>query len=65
MPAEQRTLEWLEERFNDELKVGELVYESSSEPRNVTQEHFGNLLRQLRILRWLDRFRFESLIDIG
>jgi uncharacterized protein YbaR (Trm112 family) len=65
IPTEQRTLEWLEERFSSELNAGELVYRVSTDPHNVTQEHFGGLLRQLRILRWLDRFRFDSLIDVG
>jgi len=63
--AEQRTLAWLEERFCDEVDVGDFVYEAGAEPRNVTQAHFGLLLRQLRLLRWLDRFRFDSLIDVG
>jgi hypothetical protein len=64
-PTEEQTLQWLEERFATEVNTGEPVYETTTEPRNVTQEHFGHLLRQLRILRWLDRFRFESLVDIG
>src|SRR5204863_47904 len=41
------------------------VYDGAGEPCRVTAEHFGRLLRKLRIFRWLDRLEFDSFIDVA
>jgi uncharacterized protein YbaR (Trm112 family)/SAM-dependent methyltransferase len=41
------------------------TYDPAGQPRNLTPSEFGRLLRKLKIFRWLDRFEFESVLDVA
>ena len=71
LAVEARTRAWLEaqyERAVASLKArtpDDEVYEADGRPRRLSPFHFQELLRKLRIFRWLDGIPFSSFIDVG
>ncbi len=71
LAVEARTRAWLEaqyERAVASLKArtpDDEVYEADGRPRRLSPFHFQELLRKLRIFRWLDGVSFSSFIDVG
>ena len=67
--VESRTREWLETRFRNGVRLGferrEGIYDRDGQPRAVTSRHFHLLQRKIQILRLLDRFAFDSFVDVG
>jgi SAM-dependent methyltransferase/uncharacterized protein YbaR (Trm112 family) len=66
--VEGRTRSWLEASLLDSmraLRVREPVYDASGQPRAMTAFHFQEVLRKLKVFRWLEQQRFESFLDVG
>ena len=69
--VETRTRAWLEESYLRAMErlggegPGSEVYDEQGQPCGLTQYHFQELQRKLKIFRWLDRLEFESFCDIG
>src|SRR5262245_15844857 len=67
--VEQRTQAWLEASFLQALaslrQRGEGVYDASGRPQRMSRYAFQELLRKLKIFRWLDALSFTSFVDIG
>jgi SAM-dependent methyltransferase/uncharacterized protein YbaR (Trm112 family) len=47
------------------LDPGRRVYNAAGDPQHLTRYEFQRVLRKLAIFRWLERFRFESFIDVA
>ncbi|MEO8601870.1 MAG: methyltransferase domain-containing protein [bacterium] len=69
MSAESRTRAVLDESVRASIvearSAPPALFAADGTPHNMSAYHFGRLLRRLRILRWLDRFRFDSLVDVA
>ncbi len=67
--VEQRTQEWIRDRFLEgrerAIEGDQAVFDAHGEPRRLTRYHFQTLQRKLKIFRWLDRLDFQSFIDVG
>lgn len=67
--VEERTRHWLEANYlavlADRLDPGEGVFDRSGALRSLSQYGFQEVQRKLKIFRWLDRFQFDSFIDVG
>jgi arylsulfatase A-like enzyme/SAM-dependent methyltransferase len=70
--VEERTRTWLQgaaEHLVREagyiLDPARRIYDADGNPQHLTQYHFQTVLRKLKVFRWLDRFRFESFIDVA
>lgn len=67
--VEARTRKWLEDAYWSALTghgdPEKGVYDAAGRVQHVDPLAFQIVLRKLKIFRWLDRFRFESFIDIG
>jgi len=67
--VEERTRKWLEEAYwgalagHGDPEKG--VYDSAGRVQHLDSLAFQTVLRKLKIFRWLERFDFESFIDIG
>jgi uncharacterized protein YbaR (Trm112 family) len=48
-------------RVTDDAKI----YDSAGNPQNLTPLELGRLLRKLKIFRWLERFEFDSVLDVA
>ena len=71
LAVEARTRAWLEEQYARGVASitarapGDEVYAPDGRPRRLSRYHFQELLRKLRIFRWLDGIEFTSFIDVG
>jgi SAM-dependent methyltransferase len=67
--VEDRTRRWLGASFERSKQAlrgrDHVVYDASGEPRAMTRFAFQEVLRKLKIFRWLDRLEFESFVDVG
>jgi SAM-dependent methyltransferase/uncharacterized protein YbaR (Trm112 family) len=69
--VEGQTRAWLEESFLRsmahlaERDESQDPYDADGRPRRMTLYHFQEVLRKLKIFRWLDRIEFDSFIDVG
>lgn len=67
--VEERTREWLEAIYRQSImSMGEpqqRVFDDAGNLLALDGYRFKETLRKLRIFRWLDRFDFANLIDIG
>src|SRR5215468_7587851 len=67
--VEERTRHWLEANYIaafanlDDPSRG--VYDAEGRLQRLTQYGFQEVQRKLKIFRWLDRFQFDSFIDVG
>jgi SAM-dependent methyltransferase len=67
--VEGRTQSWLGASLLDSMRTlrgrEAGVYDPSGRPHAMTAFHFQEVLRKLKIFRWLDQQRFESFLDVG
>src|SRR5262245_3709221 len=67
--VEERTRHWLEANYLSAVAhlpdVSEHVFDAAGRPQHLTSYVFQEVHRKLKIFRWLDRFEFESFIDMG
>jgi SAM-dependent methyltransferase len=66
--VEERTRHWLEAQYLSALgtlDAGRGVYDAQGQLRALTQYGFQEVQRKLKIFRWLERFQFDSFIDVG
>jgi uncharacterized protein YbaR (Trm112 family)/SAM-dependent methyltransferase len=63
--VEEHTRTWLEDQAQAGVGVEPPVYGPDGEPRRVTKDHFENLLRKLKIFRWLERVSFDSFLEVA
>jgi SAM-dependent methyltransferase len=67
--VEERTRHWLEANYLTALAglpdAQRNVFDERGQPQNLTPYVFQEVHRKLKIFRWLDRFEFNSFIDIG
>lgn len=67
--VEERTRKWLEDAYWSALAghgdPEKGVYDPAGRIQHLDSLAFQIVLRKLKIFRWLDRFDFESFIDIG
>jgi len=65
--AEDETSAWLTAGARDGIAAFEpqLVYGHDGHPARLTKEHFEQLVRKLKVLRWIDRLPCESFLDVG
>ena len=67
--VEERTRHWLEANYLNAVAhlpdTSERVFDVDGRPQHLTSYVFQEVHRKLKIFRWLDRFEFESFIDMG
>lgn len=67
--TEERTRHWLEASYLNAIArlpdAGERVFDADGRPAHLTRYVFQEMHRKMKIFRWLDRFEFDSFIDIG
>jgi len=66
--VEERTRHWLEAQYLSalaDLQANRGVYDALGRLQSLTQYGFQEVQRKLKIFRWLDRFQFDSFIDVG
>lgn len=66
--VEAGTRAWLENQLDEGMLERERetpMYDAAGRPLRMTKLHFDGLVRKLRMLRWLDRMRFDSFIDVA
>jgi len=67
--VEERTRHWLEANYLNAVAhlpdASERVFDVDGRPQHLTSYVFQEVHRKLKIFRWLDRFEFESFIDMG
>jgi SAM-dependent methyltransferase/uncharacterized protein YbaR (Trm112 family) len=67
--VEAETRRWLAAHYTQALdQLGtapDPVWRADGTPRRMTAYHFQEVLRKLKIFRWLDRLEFSSAIDVG
>jgi len=67
--VEERTRHWLEANYLSALAnlpdPSSGVFDRDGQLRCLTQYGFQEVQRKLKIFRWLDRFQFDSFIDVG
>jgi len=66
--VEGETRAWLEQSLDAGLAERERespMYDPEGRPLRITKLHFEGLVRKLKMLRWLERMRFESFIDVA
>ncbi len=66
---EERTRHWLEGNYLSAIAnlpdASQGVFDRNGRLRRLNPYGFQEVQRKLKIFRWLDRFRFESFIDVG
>lgn len=67
--VEERTRHWLEANYLAAIAslpdVSQRVFDAEGRPQHLTSYAFQEMHRKLKIFRWLDRFDFDSFIDVG
>jgi hypothetical protein len=66
--VEAETRAWLENALDEGMLERDReapMYDADGRPLRMTKLHFDGLVRKLRMLRWLDRMRFDSFIDVA
>ncbi|MDX2169834.1 MAG: class I SAM-dependent methyltransferase, partial [Deltaproteobacteria bacterium] len=67
--VEEETRRWLAAHYTQALdqlgSAPDPVWEADGTPRRMTGYHFQEVLRKLKIFRWLDRLEFGSALDVG
>lgn len=67
--VEERTRHWLEANYLTAIASlhdpSRGVFDHQGQPQNLTPYAFQEVGRKLKIFRWLDRFDFDSFIDVG
>ena len=67
--VEERTRHWLEGNYLAAIAnlhdPSHGVFDPHGRPQNLTAYAFQEVQRKLKIFRWLDRFDFDSFIDVG
>ncbi len=67
--VEAQTRTWLERSFRDAMEGlrqhGAPAYDDSGRPRQMTRASFQEVLRKLKVFRWLERLEFGSFLDVG
>lgn len=63
--VERRTQSWLDTTMDPGIGTGQPLFDAAGRPSGVSHYQFGRLHRKLRILRWLDRLRFDSFLDLA
>ena len=67
--VEERTRHWLEANYLAAIAslpdASQRVFDAEGRPQHLTSYAFQEMHRKLKIFRWLDRFDFDSFIDVG